>query len=136
MVPSLAPVEACTAQWAPTVRGSIEIDAQSRKDPLARLRQSQPTASPGDHAGRPQSLVHAHRGVTSEMIIADPGATQFRVARARAHPQVPGSRRNPHQPFEHAGNVGAGQAEIAMAALLFDADETAILELAEVPACS
>src|SRR5499427_1779084 len=70
------------------------------------------------------------------MIVADAGTPQFRVAWADSHPHVPGPRRNSHQTFEDAGDIGTGQAEIAVAALLFGIDDAGILELAEVPARS
>src|SRR5258708_20910738 len=68
------------------------------------------------------------------MVVADAGTPQLGVARAGAHPQMPGARRNPHQAMEDGAHIGDGQAEIAMAALLLDIDEAGILELAEMPA--
>src|SRR5262252_7922079 len=70
------------------------------------------------------------------MIVADAGTPQFRVAWVDSHPHVPGPGRNSHQTFEDAGDIGTGQAEIAVAALLFGIDDAGILELAEVPAGS
>ena len=66
------------------------------------------------------------------MVVADPGAAQRRILRPGAHAHVAGARGEARKPFEHAGDVGAGEAVVAVAALLLRLDQPAGLELGQM----
>ena len=66
------------------------------------------------------------------MIVADPGAAQRRILRPGAHPQMPGPRGEALEPFQHGGDIGVGEAIIAVTALLFLLDQAAGFQLGEM----
>ena len=72
-----------------------------------------------------QAVEHLHAEIAGQVIVADPGAAQRRVLRPGAHAHVAGARGKPRQPLEHDGDIGPGEAVIAMAALLFRGDQAA-----------
>src|ERR1700738_3321963 len=66
------------------------------------------------------------------MILADPRAPQRRILRPGAHPHMAGARRKAREAFEHAGDIGIGEAIVAVAALLFLLDQAAGLQFAQM----
>ena len=66
------------------------------------------------------------------MVVADPRAAQRRILRPGAHAHVAGARGQAREALQHAGDVGIGEAVVAVAALLFRLDQAAGLELGEM----
>src|ERR1700722_5255605 len=64
-----------------------------------------------------QALEHLHAEIAGKMIVANPRPAQLRVLRAGAYAHVAGSGGEARKPLQHAGDVGIGEAVIAMAAL-------------------
>ena len=65
------------------------------------------------------AVEHLHAEIAGEMIVADPRAAQRRILRPGAHAHVAGARGEALEALEHAGDIGVGEAIIAVAALLF-----------------
>ena len=81
------------------------------------------------------AVEHLHAEIAGEVVVADARAAQRRILRPGAHAHVADARGQPLQHFEHAGDVLAGEAIIAVAALLLRLDQAAGLELGEMRAC-
>ena len=69
------------------------------------------------------------------MIVADPRAAQRRILWPGAHAHVASARGKALEALEHAGDIGIGEAVIAVAALLFLLDQAAGLQLRQMRAC-
>jgi hypothetical protein len=80
------------------------------------------------------AVEHLHAEIAGEMVVADAGTAQRRLFRPRSHPHVTGARGKAGEPLEHIGDIGIGQAVVAVAALLLRLDQTAGLKLREMRA--
>ena len=77
------------------------------------------------------AVEHLHAEIAGEMVVADPRAAQRRILRPGAHAHVAGARGKAGKPLQHAGDVGIGEAIVAVAALLLLLDQAAGLEFAK-----
>jgi len=77
---------------------------------------------------------HLHAEIARQMVIANPRAAQRRILRTGAHAHVTGACRKPRKTLEHAGDIGAGEAIVAVAALLLRLDQAAGFELRKMRA--
>ena len=75
------------------------------------------------------AVEHLDAEVAGQMIVANPRPPQRRILRPGAHAHVTGARGKPRKALQHAGDIGVGQAIIAVAALLFLLDQAAGLQL-------
>ena len=80
------------------------------------------------------AVEHLHAEIAGKMIVADPRAAQRRILRAGAHAQVTGAGGKALKALQHAGDIGVGEAIVAVAALLFLLDQAAGLELRQMRA--
>jgi hypothetical protein len=71
------------------------------------------------------AVEHLHAEIAGEMIVADPGAAQRRILRSGAHAHVAGARGQAREALEHPGDIGIGEAIVAVAALLLLLDQPA-----------
>jgi hypothetical protein len=71
------------------------------------------------------AVEHLHAEIAGEMIVANPRAAQRRILRSGTHAHVARARREPREALEHAGDIGAGKAIIAVAALFLRFDQAA-----------
>ena len=78
------------------------------------------------------AVEHLHAEIAGEMIVADPRAAQRRILRSGPHPHMAGTRGNALKSLEHAGDIGVGEAVIAVAALFFLLDQAAGLQLRQM----
>ena len=78
------------------------------------------------------AVEHLHAEIAGEVIVADPRAPQRRLLRPGAHAHVAGALGQARKPFEHMGDVGAGEAVVAVAALLLRLDQAAGFELRQM----
>ena len=76
-----------------------------------------------------ERVEHAHAELAGEMVVAHARAPHRRILRPRPHAQVAGAGGERAEPFEHVGDVAAGEAEIAVAALLLLLDQARLLQL-------
>ncbi len=75
------------------------------------------------------AVEHLHAEIAGEMVIADACAAQRRILRTGAHAHVADPRGQALEQFQHAGDVFAGEAVVAVAALFLRLDQAAGLEL-------
>src|SRR3984885_6591909 len=80
------------------------------------------------------AVEHLHAEIASEMIIADPRAAQRRILRPGAHAQMAGTRGKPLKALQHTGDIGVGEAKVAVAALLFLLDQVTCLQFRQMRA--
>ena len=78
------------------------------------------------------AVEHLHAEIAGEMIVADPRAAQRRILWSGAHAHVARARRQPGEALEHAGDIGAGEAIVAVAALFLHFDQTAGFQLRQM----
>src|SRR6266852_1063463 len=78
------------------------------------------------------AVEHLHAEIAGEMIVANPRAAQRRILWSRAHAHVTGTRRETCEAFEHAGDIGAGEAIIAVAALFLRFNQAAGFQLRQM----
>ena len=81
-----------------------------------------------------QAVEHLHAEIAGEVVVADACPPQRRILRPGAHAHVAGARCKASEPFQHAGHVGAGEAIVAVPALLLRLYQAAGLELGEMRA--
>src|SRR4051812_49229697 len=122
MRPPFAPVEAETADRAPPPRQLIEVHAEPGEKGLPRARDDDVLLALHQRLAA-ERLEQGNAALAGQMVVADTGLAQRRVARSGADPDRAGALRQAHQRLERFGDVGAGQAEIAMAALLADREQ-------------
>src|SRR5205085_2623126 len=78
------------------------------------------------------AVEHLHAEIAGEMVVANPRPAQRRILRSRADAHMTGTRSEARKPFEHAGDTGAGETLIAMAALPLRLDQAADLEFRQM----
>ncbi len=78
------------------------------------------------------AVEHLHAEIAREVIVADPRAAQGGILWPGANAHVTGARRQTGEPFDHAGDVGAGESVITVTALFFQLDQAAGFELRQM----
>ncbi len=96
MMPTFAPVQARTTDWAAGVFDCRDIDAELGKKRAAWVREAGFLAV-GDKPLSSQTIKQYDPLLASEMVIAPPGNPQRLIARPRPHPHRTGSLSKPHQ---------------------------------------
>lgn len=134
MVAPLAPVEAGAAQRALLLRQRLRIDRELAKQAPALGTELEPCAAADQRAPLDQSLVDAHPYFAGEMIVADPGLSQGRLARTRASAHRAGPEGYSHQRFEKLRDIAVREAEIPVPSLPLDGHEFRIEQLREMRA--
>ena len=126
MMTPFAPVEAGLADRPARMRQHVGIDLERACHEALAL-----TCELDTRLALPYQLLllhaveHLHAEIAGEVVVANPRAPQRRIFRSRPHPHVAGAGRKPRKTFEHAGDIGVGEAIIAVTALLFLLDQTA-----------
>ncbi len=128
------PIETRATKRPPARAEPLDVDAKSGKEPLSLLRDMQSFVASGKEPFGAQVIEHAYAGVPGKVVVANARLAQHRIFRTRPQTQIPGARRKPHQTFEHVGDVGIGQSEVAVTPLLAQRDQTCGAKFREVAA--
>ena len=131
---ALAPIEAGAAQRASPVRQAFDVDPELAEEAPAVRGHAQGVVTSSDEFPGAETIEHGDAGLARKMVVADPCAAQRRIFRPGANAHVSGPRRQPHQRFQHAGDIGAGEAKIAMACLFLDREQAGGVQLGEMTA--
>ncbi len=75
------------------------------------------------------AVEHLHAEIAGEVIVANPRAAQRRILWPGANAHMTGARGKARKPLQNAGDVGAGKAIIAVAALFLGLDQAAGFQL-------
>jgi hypothetical protein len=134
MVPALAPIETRPAEGALLPRQSFGIDTKLAEQSPARCGEIESVGARRQCAAPQQALEDAHANLASEVVVADPGFSQRRLARARSSSHGAGAERDAHQRLEQLRDIPIGEAEVTVPPLAFDRHEPRLDELREMGA--
>ncbi len=81
------------------------------------------------------AVEHLHAEIAGQMIVANPRPAQRRILRPGAHTHVAGARGKTREALQHAGDVGAGEAIVTVAALFLRLDQAAGFQFCQMRAC-
>src|SRR5262249_41684036 len=135
MPPSLAPVDAGAAQWAPVLLKRRNIDAYLFEPATAGRRQLQDAVSFAQHLAGEPPLEQGDRQTAGEMVVARPRMAHSLVARAGTGSEVADTRGDRDQPFHGSGDVGIGEAKVTCPALPACLHQAGVFKLGEMTAC-
>jgi len=136
MMAPLAPVEAGLAYRAARMGEHVGIDLKRPgHEALALCGQFDVVLVLAHELLPLHAVEHLHAEIACQMVVANPRAAQRRVLRSSADAHVTGAGGEPRKALEHPGDVGIGEAIVAVTALLFLLDQPATLELSEMGTC-
>src|SRR5512132_2583342 len=134
MMAAYAPVETCATQRAPFARERPDIDAEVFAKFAAATRELEAVDARLQYTLFFERIERKDAKLTGQMVVANAGESQRRLARTGAKANRAGSVGNLHQIFEELADIAIGEAKVAMASLIFDGKQTRIDKLRQMSA--
>jgi cytochrome P450 len=131
--PSLAPIEAGTAQGTPLGAERRHVDPELPGPGVARGREGDRVIARAHEPPRAQAFEKSDPAFAGKVVVTDPCRTQAFIPRT-GDEATPGSGGDAHQSFEHGRDLAAGNSKVAVPALPGQRDEPAFGEASEVAA--
>src|SRR5690606_32627224 len=132
MMPAQAPVEAGAAKRPPSAFEPLEVDAEALEGPPAGGRDRERALVHPQEPAPGEAVEEAHAELASEMVVAHARLARRRLARAEAKRRRARARGDAHERREEPRHVAIGEAEVAVAPLAFDGEETRVEELRQM----
>src|SRR5207245_1056224 len=130
---AFAPVETGLADRSSRMRQRLRVDLQRLgHEALAFAGEFDVLFCLPDQPLLAQAVEHLHAEIAGEVIVADPRPPQRRLFWSCTHAGVAGTLGQARKPFEHMGDVGAGEAIVAVTPLFFRLDQAACFEFRQV----
>jgi hypothetical protein len=134
VVAAHAPVQADLAQGAPRTRRGLQVDAEILEEAAPFRGDLDSGAAIAQELVAQQAIENAYPQFPGEVVVADAGAPQRRLARPRPHANGAGAVGDAHQRLQQLRDVGSGKLEVAVPPLLLHGDEARIDQLRKVGA--